>query len=207
MSFGCDALLSGTYFLRFRWDPLLPSSGQKNEIFTLGTSDFTKVKLVVGFEIWGAACYPLHAGFLLGLKRHVPLKHRLIFSGLHGVMSQKIELVVKVVVCLFAVLRTSVCESKYNAFCSPDTLQFVVTWFVFPNGEPGELSPSIYWPELWTFLHWNERWMYQEACNHFNSGVIPRHYHKADHYEYTFITYFPWSIILSWRAFEQNNVI
>jgi hypothetical protein len=44
-------------------------------------------------------CHLLHAGFLFGLffelengKKHIPLKHWLIFNGLHGVLSQNIEL-------------------------------------------------------------------------------------------------------------------
>jgi hypothetical protein len=46
-----------------------------------------------------SACYLLHAGFLLGIllrpwrwRRHIPPKHPFVFSRLHGVISQKLEL-------------------------------------------------------------------------------------------------------------------
>jgi hypothetical protein len=59
----------------------LPSSESKNEA--------RKLQRECGSS-QSSACYLLHAGFLLGVSLE-PEECRLIFNGLHGVISQKTE--------------------------------------------------------------------------------------------------------------------
>jgi hypothetical protein len=60
-----------------------------------------KTKLVVGFEVCGTSCYLFHASFLLDLRRHVPLKHLLIYDGLHCVMSQKARTLREIITAIY----------------------------------------------------------------------------------------------------------